>query len=93
MSAVTLDYDAAHALVEASQYSPDLDIRWEGWDLIIHTPTPWGFSNPEGAFRKQRIVKRRGKTVTLPARWGMEVRVSPDEKGIWKVSHKNVKSA
>ncbi len=91
MSRVNLNYASAHALVDASIYSPDLDIRWEGWDLVIHTPTPWGFTAPAGAFRKERTVERRGKRTVLPARWGMEIRVSPDKNGIWKVNHKNVR--
>lgn len=76
MSRINLDYDAAHTFVE--QHARMSDVRWEGYDMVFFTPTHYGFSNPKGAFRK--------------GRWGMEYRVSPDDKGIWKVNHKSVKS-
>ncbi len=76
MSRIDLDYTAAHTFVDSFSKS-NADVRWDGWDIVIVTPTHYGFSNPKGVFRN--------------GRWGMEYRVGADEKGIWKVNHKVVK--
>jgi hypothetical protein len=76
MSRTVLEYDAAHEFV-TKQSKAGNDVRWEGWDMVFFKPTPYGFSNPKGAFRK--------------GRWGMENRVTPDSTGRWVVPVKNVK--
>jgi hypothetical protein len=76
MSRMVLDYDAAHDFVN-TQAKRGNDVRWEGWDMVFFKPTPYGFSNPKGAFRK--------------GRWGMELRISADSTGSWVVPAKNVK--
>ncbi len=45
--------------------------RWEGWDIVLFSANDYAWNNPKGAFRNER--------------WGIEERISPDTKGLWKV--------
>lgn len=74
MSRVSLDYSAAHKFVERNRSA-----RWEGWDILIFSPTQYGFSHPEGAF--------------VNGKWGMQVRVKPDSKGLWHIKQKSPRKA
>lgn len=74
MSLVTMNYEEAHAFVEKAR----IDVRWENYDLVFFKPTPFGFTNVSGAYRK--------------GKWGMESRVTVSDDGTWKVPAKNVKT-
>jgi hypothetical protein len=43
--------------------------KWDGWDIVMFAPTTAGAMSVRGAF--------------VDGQWGIETRVSPDEKGKW----------
>lgn len=59
-----LDYEAAHAYVEKSKTA-----FWDGWTLVLFTPTNVGATNARGIYRD--------------GRWGVATRISPDGEGKW----------
>ena len=66
-----LNYSEAHKFVRA-QRRKGVDIRWDGWDILIFKPTHNGYTSRHGAFRNRR--------------WGIESRVSVDNEGLWNVT-------
>ena len=74
---LVLDYTDAHKFVQ-QQRKMGVDIRWDGYDMILFKKTPHGFNNQKGAFRKGRC--------------GIEIRVSPDSLGMWSVVSRNVQT-
>jgi hypothetical protein len=73
-----LDFKNAHRFVR-DQRGLGVDIRWDGWDIVLWKPTHHGWTNPKGAFRNNR--------------WGVESRFVVNSEGIWKVPQKNVKNS
>lgn len=73
-----LDYKSAHRFVR-DQRSKGVDIRWDGWDIVLWKPTRHGFTNVNGSFDRNK------------GRWGMETRILMDDNGTWKVPARNVK--
>lgn len=74
MSTVSLDYAAAHTFVDRNKFA-----SWEGWDILLFSPTDYGRSHPDGAF--------------VNGTWGMQVRVSPDDNGRWNIKQKSRRKA
>lgn len=75
---LTLDYSSAHKFVREQRRLGN-KIRWEGWDMVIHKPTHYGYKDVKGAFYN--------------GRWGVEIRIPVNDAGIWEVSNKNVFTA
>lgn len=69
MSVVSMNYEQAHKFV--ARPPRRTDVRWEGWDMILWKPTPFGYKVPKGAFRK--------------GRWGVQTRIRVSENGTWEV--------
>lgn len=69
MSVVEMDYSQAHNFV--ARPPRRTDARWEGWDLLLWKPTPFGYMNTKGVFRK--------------GRWGVQTRITVNERGTWEV--------
>jgi len=76
MSKIELDYDQAHEFV-LNQRKIGSKVRWDGWDIVIWKHNPNGFTDKHGAFRD--------------GRWGVQIAVAPDSRGIWKVPKRYVK--
>lgn len=60
-----LNYEQAHEYVERSKTA-----FWDGWDLILFTPTQAGATSARGIYRDG---------------WGMATRISPNSQGQWLV--------
>lgn len=75
---LNLDYSAAHKFVREQRHLGN-KVRWEGWDMVIHKPTAYGFKDPKGAFKD--------------GRWGVEIRIPVNDAGIWEVANKHVFTA
>lgn len=88
MSRTVLDYNAAHKFVD-EQFAVGNDVRWEGWDIVFFSQTPWGFSNPDGAFRRDRVDFRNKP---LKECWGMELRITPSDTGTWTIPANKIKA-
>lgn len=76
MATLSLNYDEAHQFVSNGRRN-GIDVRWDGWEMVIWKPTHYGFTNKKGAYRR--------------GRWGMESRVTVSEKGTWEVPAKDAK--
>lgn len=75
MNRVFVNYSESEAFVD-QQRSKGVDVRWDGWDMVFWKANPGGYSNKHGAYRNNR--------------WGVEFRVSPDTRGLWRVPAKYV---
>lgn len=74
----TLNYSSAHRFVR-EQRRLGLDIRWDGWDMVLWEPTVHGFDSVRGAFRK--------------GRWGVETRIVVSNDGTWSFPTKKIRKA
>lgn len=61
-----LDYEDAHAYVDKSPTA-----FWEGWTMVLFTPTQAGATSPRGIYRD--------------GKWGIAMRVSPNSEGLWTI--------
>lgn len=52
------------------------DVRWNGWDMVIHTPDPKAARDPLGRYSRRT------------ERWGFETVVPPNDEGIYLVNYK-----
>lgn len=87
MSRITLGFDEVDEFV-SNQQALGNSVRWDGWDIVFFKRTDHGFTNEKGAFKRvSSPSKKRG------GHWGMELRITPDSSGVWKVPAKYVKSA
>lgn len=64
---------------QADGLTRNRNISWDGWDLLIWSPNPHGFTNPRGAYRN--------------GRWGMLNRIPVNAEGNWMVPVKYVRSS
>lgn len=61
-----LNYEAAHEYVDNSNTA-----FWEGWDIVLFTPTKAGATSPRGIYKDSE--------------WGMTTRISPNDQGLWLI--------
>lgn len=61
-----LNYEQAHEYVEKSPTA-----FWDGWDLVLFTPTRAGATSARGIYRD--------------GRWGIAMRISPNAEGNWLI--------
>lgn len=54
-------------------------IRWDGWDLVFFRPVKTAMYDPTGVWDETQ------------GSYGYETRVTPDEKGLWRIDFRNVK--
>lgn len=66
---MVLNYETAHEFVSA-QSKKGRDVSWDGWDIVLWKPSPYGESSSRGSLRNA---------------WGIETRCSPNEQGYWLV--------
>lgn len=74
---LALGYDKIDKFVSKEQ-SAGNDLRWDGWDLVFFYP------------RLGAVYSRAGKYHN--GQWGFETRVSPDNKGKWRLPNKGVRT-
>lgn len=55
------------------------NVRWDGWELVFFRPD------------RRAITDQNGVWNRLAGTYGYESRVSPDEKGLWRIDYRNVK--
>lgn len=67
--------EAADEFVEKVA-SKGVDVRWNGWDMVFHSPDPAAQREPEGRFSR------------ITSQWGIETVVSPNSDGVWLVNYK-----
>lgn len=70
MAKISVDYRAVEQFVDR-QKAKGVDMYWDGWDILIHRPNRSAFFDKNGAFRN--------------GKWGTQVRVSPDARGVYRV--------
>ena len=70
-----LNYSDAHKFVREQRHLGN-KVRWEGWDMIFHKPTHYGYKDVNGAFYQ--------------GRWGIEHRIPVNSQGEWEVPNKHV---
>lgn len=75
MNRVFVNYAESESFVN-KQKAKGVDVHWDGWDMVFWKPFPGAFYEKNGAFRN--------------GRWGIQTRVSPDARGLWKVPAKYV---
>lgn len=56
-----------------------IDVRWDGWTMVFHTPDPRGY------------VHRNGVYSRITNQWGFETRVNANTKGNFMVNPKLTK--
>lgn len=62
---------------QADALTRNRNITWEGWDLLIWSPNPHGYTQQRGAYRH--------------GRWGILTRVPVGTDGKWKVPARYVR--
>ncbi len=72
---IEMTLEQAEATVE--RINGQVDIEWDGWDLVLYTPGNSAMFNKNGAFRN--------------GKWVMKNRIAVNEKGTYVVSGHNAR--
>lgn len=72
---IEMTLEQAEATVE--RINGQIDIEWDGWDLVLYTPSNSAMFNKNGAFRN--------------GKWVMKSRIAVNGKGTYVVSGHNAR--
>jgi hypothetical protein len=79
-----LGYKKAHKFIE-EQKALGNDVRWDGWTMVFFRAHPAAMYSVQDG-RPNGVWSRTSDS------YGFETRVEPNEKGLWEIDWRNVKS-
>lgn len=81
---LTLGYKKVHKFVNEQKQSGKF-VRWDGWDVVFFRPNPSAVYSIDSNGRPNGVWNREANS------YGYETRVSPDEKGLWRIDTRDVR--
>lgn len=81
---LNLGYKKAHKFVNEQQQLGNL-VRWDGWDMVFFRPNASAVYSIDANGRPNGVWNREANS------YGYETRVTPDDKGLWRIDQRNVR--